>query len=292
MAFTDQCDLFASFHEDGFNRIIEHVRMQRPSLFNYGTAEVAKNRELVCTVIKAHPIVNERNNPLFTIVDPLPVPSTNVALNFVVQLSDLKIDFHPGKLFALPPELNPPLAPQRLAIQLTVCGGIGCPSDEQVEQFIPPPKVSDVKNPKNSQSHGEERPKLDQAKADPVVLPARKLHCFCLSAFVTGGVRIKSYNGKPYLEPFLEGFEIVDIKPEGLENSLECLIKLMMKLAVLPGLRVLLERMPLNLTKGATDFFPAPTNVTLSAQPTSAALPNNPAIEADQLKVFIKAEVS
>ena len=113
-----------------------------------------------------------------------------------------------------------------------------------------------------------------------------------MSAFVTGGVRIVEYGGRPYLEPFLDGFEIVDIKPEGLENSLECLLKLMMKLVVLPGLRILLERMPLNLTKGATDFFSSPTNVTISAQPTSPTLPNNPAIEDDQLKVFVKVEVT
>lgn len=35
MAFTDSSDLFASFHEDGFNRLISHVMQQRPSLFNY-----------------------------------------------------------------------------------------------------------------------------------------------------------------------------------------------------------------------------------------------------------------
>ena len=64
------------------------------------------------------------------------------------------------------------------------------------------------------------------------------------------------------------------------------------KLVVLTGLRVLLARAPLNLTQGATDLFPQPTNVTLSATPASAAVPNNPAIEDDQLKVFIKAEVN
>lgn len=307
MAFTDQSDLFASFHEDGFNRIIEHVRLQRPSLFNYATAAVAKNPKLVCTNIKAHPVLFDpkRNNPLFTIVDPLPIPGTNVAVNFVVQMSDLQIDFHPGKLFALPPELAP-LAPQRLAIKLTVCGGIGCPGDDDLNQFIPPPKVPDPKDPTRPNASGNDfnstffnptranpdQPKSDQPKPDPVVLPTRKLNCFCLSAFVTGGVKIVEYSGRPYLEPFLDGFEIVDIKPEGLENSLECLIKLMMKLVVLPGLRILLERAPLNLTKGATDFFPAPTNITISAQPTSAALPNNPAIEDDQLKVFVNVEVA
>ena len=118
------------------------------------------------------------------------------------------------------------------------------------------------------------------------------MQCFCLSVFVTGGVRISTHNGKPYLEPFLDGLEIVDIKPEGLENSLECYITMLLKLVVLPGLGILLQHAPLNLTQGATDFFPQPTNVTLSPMPTSAALPNNPAIEDDQLKAFIHVEVN
>ena len=283
MAFTDHCDIFASFHEEGFNRILQHVRRQRPSLFNYGTAEIARNQSLLCKTIDAHPIVFLRNNPLLTIVDPLPIPGTNFGLNFAVQLSELKLDFHKGGLFDLPPELNPPLQPQRQAIQLTVCGGIGCPPREVVGQFIPPPAEPKPKGTDTPRPSGRE----------PIVaLPTRQLQCFCLSAFATGGVRIATYNGKPYLEPFLDAIEIVDIEPKGLQNSIECYITMLLKLVVLPGLRFLLQNAPLNLTQGATDFFPQPTNVTLSPMPTSAALPNNPAIEDDQLKAFIRAEVN
>ncbi|MEZ5662745.1 MAG: hypothetical protein R3E94_04350 [Burkholderiaceae bacterium] len=282
MAFTDNCDIFASFHEDGFNRIIDHVRRQRPSLFNYATEAVARNGKLLCKSIDVHPVVDLRHNPHVTIADPLPIPGTNYGVNFAVQLTELAIDFHPGQVVTpLPPELGPPLKAQRMAIKVTVCGGIGCPDREVIDRLIPPPRVpgrdTDGKEPRD----------------EPVVaLPVRELHCFCLEAYVTGGLRIATYAGKPYLEPFLDGFEIVDIKPEGLENSLECYIGLLLRLAVLPGLRILLERAPLNLTQGATDLFPQPTNVTLSAMPTSAALPNNPAIEDDQLKAFIKAEVN
>ena len=104
-------------------------------------------------------------------------------------------------------------------------------------------------------------------------------------------MRIVNYHGRPYLEPFLDGFEIVDIVPTGLENSIECYVVLTLKLSVLPGLRILLKEMPLNLTQGVTDLFPKPTNIVLSSMPVSPALPNNPAIEEDLLKVFIKAEV-
>ena len=282
MAFTDNCDIFASFHEEGFNRILGHVRRQRPSLFNHATADVANHPRLLCKEIDAHPIVALRNNPQVTIADPLPIPGTNFGVNFAVQLVDLQIDFHPGKDIALPPELNPPLQAQRLAIKVGLCGGIGCPDKELLDRLVPPPKVP-----------GRPTEGKDPPRDTPIVaLPTRQLHCFCLEAYVHGGVRIATHHGKPYLEPFLDGFEIVDIEPKGLENSLECYLGLLMRLVVLPGLRILLEHAPLNLTQGATDLFPQPTNVTLSAVPVSASVPNNPAIEDDQLKVFIHAEVN
>jgi len=274
MAFTDNCSIFAAFHEDGFNRIIRHVREQRPSLFNYATAGVAANpyaRQL-CAGIPAHPIVFGRGNPLVTIVDPLPIPGTPYGVNFAVQLTELAIDFHRNDVFPLPRELDP-LAQQRLAIKLRLCGGMGCPPRDLVDRLTSPPR--DPASPREKEI---------------IPLPAGKLICFCLDAFATGGVRVATYYGKPYLEPFLDGFEIVDITPKGLEDGMECYISLMLRLAVLPGLRILLSHTPLNLTQGVPDLF-VPTKVVLTPTPVSAAVPNNPAIEDDLLKVFIKAEV-
>ena len=108
MAFTDNCDLFASFHEDGFNRLISHVMQQRPSLFNYATLAVANNPELLCEVIAFHPVVPERSNPLITIEELLPIPGSDFGLNFAVQIRELQVDFHKGGQFQLPAELAPP----------------------------------------------------------------------------------------------------------------------------------------------------------------------------------------
>lgn len=282
MAFTDNCDIFASFHEEGFNRILGHVRRQRPSLFNHATADVANHPRLLCRKIDAHPIVALRGNPQVTIADPLPIPGTNFGVNFAAQLVDLQIDFHPGDEFQLPPEFNPPLQAQRLAIKVGICGGIGCPDKDLLDRLIPPPKAP------GRPTEGKDPPRDKTI----VALPTRQLNCFCMEAYVHGGLRIATYHGKPYIEPFMDGFEIVDIQPTGLENSLECYLGLLMRLVVLPGLRIILEHAPLNLTQGATDLFPQPTNVTLSAVPVSGSVPNNPAIEDDQLKVFIQAEVN
>jgi hypothetical protein len=269
MAFTDHCDIFASFHEDGFNRIVGFVQQQRPSLFNYATAQLAANTQKLCQVINANPVVALRANPLVTIQDLLPIPGTKFGADFAAQVSDVRIDFQPGDEFTLPAELNPPLKPQRLAIHVKVCGGIACPSDQAIEALIPPPKA-EADPPQNPP------PPL-------IPLPLGDVQCFCLEAFATGGVRFKQFGGIFYLEPFLEGIEIVDIAPAGLESSLECYVKLVLKLSVLPGLRIALDAM-------SFDIGDAMVNVLLSPVPTSAAVPNNPAIEEDQLKAFIKLE--
>ncbi|MCG8604591.1 hypothetical protein MJD09_06260, partial [bacterium] len=253
MAFTDKCDIFASFHEDVFNHIIRHIREQRPSLFNYATQGLLVEEGLLCEVIPAHPIVHRRGNPLATQVDPLPIPGTHYGLNFAVQLVDVKIDFHPGDEFRLPPELSPPLAAQHFALYLRLCAGIACPSDDLIEELIPPPPKPEPDDPQN-------RPPATHVPVDPpttgrvsnnvgftvvqprrrepiVAIPARQLACFCLDAFVVGHMVVETYHSLPHLEMKLDGFEIVDIKPDGLESSIECYIRTMLQLAVLPGMR-------------------------------------------------------
>ncbi len=139
MAFTDHCDIFASFQEDGFNRIVGYVQQQRPSLFNYATAQLAANPDKLCQIIQANPIVGQRSNPFVDIVDLLPIPGTGFGADFAAQVSEVQVDFHPANLVTLPPELSPH-PPQRLAIKVKLCGGIACPSDAAIDALIPPPK--------------------------------------------------------------------------------------------------------------------------------------------------------
>ncbi|MFZ5824721.1 MAG: hypothetical protein ACOY94_10370 [Bacillota bacterium] len=277
MALTDNCDVFVSAHEDGFNRIVQHVQQQRPSLFHYATKFFADRPDLLCEVIKAHEIVKKRSNPLVTVVDPLPVPGSNFGVNFAAQLVELKIDFHPGNQFTLPPEFAPPLGEQRFALKLKLCGGIGCPSQDLIEELIPPPAAQKLP-PLTHVPPTNEGP--------IVVIDTRSLTCFCLEVFVAGHFETRTYGAKPYLEMRLDGLEIVDIKPNGLENSLECYIKLMIQLVVLPQLRTLLEAYTLDLP----DWVPA--TISLGATAISGAVPHNPAVEKDQVRLFIDVGVS
>ena len=267
MAFTDNCDLFASVHEDGVNRVIEHIVRQRPSLFNYATADVAGNRELWCNNPEFTKDVTKYGNPIFKIQQPLPLlgsDSPTVVIGYCAQLSKLAIDFHPTNVIGLPPELNPPLKDQRFALRFRVCGGLVCPSDKEVLQVpvgTPEPK---------------ERPR----PLPPVQLRGRP-NCFCLDVFAVGRIE---RTPNDLLLGVLEGVEIVDIKPDKLEENIECYIKTAVNVAIRQKLAVAIKTLTLS--------FPLFNLATITLSPTpNPPVPNNPAVEQDQLKVFITMTV-
>ena len=275
MAFTDNCDVFGSIHEDGFNTIVGHVTRQRPSLFNYGTRFFALRPEMLCHRIDAHPEVTRRGNPLITIEDPLPIPGTNglYGLDFCVQLVKLAIDFHPGNAVALPPELAP-LGRQGVAFEVEACAGILCPDQKFVDA------VGDDLASRRPVKDDKDRDPRETPRLPPLPLPGDKVHCFCLTVFAVAHIERLDVGGREFLVVRLDGLEIVDIKPEGLEDALECYVATVLRLAVLPRLRIAVETLVFEIDKSLNP------PITLKLTPISPAVPNNPAVEDDQLKVF------
>lgn len=270
MAFTDNCDLFVSVHQDGVNRVIQHIMRQRPSLFNYATADVASNRELWCHRIDVTKDVITFANPFFTIMPPLPViGSTNplVLTGFIAQLTKAMIDFHPGNTINLPGELNPPLKPQRFSLQFTVCGGVVCPSERELEQ-IP---TGTPKGPRSDLAATGHEPQYP-----PIIVRGRPI-CFCLDVFVVGRFELTP-NG--LLLGRVEGLEIVDIRPEQLEANLECYIRMAVNIVLRQQLAIALDALALD--------FPLLNMGTVTLAPTpNPPVPFNPAVEEDQLKAFV-----
>jgi hypothetical protein len=268
MAFTDNCDLFASVHEDGVNRVIGHIRRQRPSWFNYATADIAGNRELWCSPIDVTKDVVKYQNSFFTIMPPLPLigaDSPPVGIGFIAQLTRALIDFHPGNTIALPGELNPPLKQQHFALQFRICGGLGCASEKEIQQI---PLGGNQPN-----AAGERGSKTE------VVLRTMPI-CFCLDVFVIGHFTLQ--NG--FLLGHVDDIDIVDIKPDGLEANLNCYIKMCVNVMLREKLAIQMEKLTLN--------FPLFNLATITLSPTSnPPVPNNPAVEEDQLKIFITMKV-
>ena len=271
MAFTDNCELYAAVHEDGVNRVIDHIRRQRPSWFNYASAEIAGNRELWCINPEFTKDVTKYFNPIFKVVPPIPIigsESPAVFVGFSAQLTRAQIDFHPGELIGLPPQLNPPLENQKFSLAFRVCGGLVCPDDKELEQIpVGPPAQTAAGAPAP-----ENRP--------PIVLRG-KPDCFCLDVFVVGHFE---HTPTGYLLGKVEDVEVVDVTPDPLESSIECYLKTAVNVALRQKLALSIEALTLS--------FPLFNLATITLFPTpNPPVPNNPAIEEDQLKVFITMTV-
>ena len=261
MPYTDNCDVFGSFHEDGFNAIIQHIQHQRPSLFNYATADLVNRYEEFCKEISFHEAVSRFGNPIVSSTPYLPIPGYNgsAGISYCFQLAELKIDFHPENSLSLPSELQP-LGEQKLSLMAKICVGLGCPDKEYIDRIsqAEQPKPSDEKRPPQSPTTG---------------IPAKKLTCFCLEVY---GVLSITRVGEQ-LHITLDGLEIVDIRPEGLENVLECYVATVIRLSLLPKLRFNLS----DLVFKITDI------INLGPTPISLAVPFNPAIEEDEIKIMM-----
>lgn len=278
MALTADSDLFGSVVESAFNRMIEHVMRKRPSLFNYGTAWVASDwRRRLCEPPDVAPEVLKRHNAVVTVEDPLPLLGTDGAygLDFAVQLRELRLDFFPQTI-ALPPQLGV-LTEQRFALSAQVCVGIGCPDERTLRRFPPAPL------PPFRPVRDDDRPDDKQPTRPPrtTVIPADRLSCCCVELYVVGHFELTGSQGNETLEAKLDNLEIVDVGPECLEANLECYVRMLLHYVLLPRLRM---RLPV-LVFGILDGL---ATITLGAAGT---VPHNPAVEDDQLKVFVDVEV-
>ena len=305
MAFTDHSDLFGSVHEDGINRVVRHLMRQRPSLFNYATSVFYDRPELFCSKIEVAPAVREANNPLFTEQAPLPVLGAPVPLgvNFCLQLTDAELDFHPGNVVELPPELE--LREQRFALRLRACAGIDCPSDGLLEELLPSlerfllaQKVPDGSDKEafTGQTLGTvPREAGFEPPRNVVTLPTRELHCFCLELYGVGHFEWGSVAGSQgqWLKTKLDGLEIVDLEPVAMENALECYLATVLKLGLLPRLNLPLEKLVLDITALLKkQGLQLGKQVTLEPSAVPGDVPNNPAVEDDLLKAFFKLSVT
>jgi len=286
MAFTDNCDLYAAVSEEGVNLVAQHIMRQRPSLFNYATAYIAKYSKLACSPVAHTQDVTDYHNPLFTVVDPLPligVDAPPVALNYCAQIVTAQVDFYPGNVITLPTELNPPLPQQRFAIHVKVCGGLDCPSISFIDGIEPWPPSQQP--PVGIGISDTGKPPGQQPTVTPIVPPTRKLICFCVDAYLIGHVEIQTLFGNLTLVGHVDSVDIVDIKPDALEDAINCYLRTTIEML----LREKLTFPVIHTFVFDFDFLKLPKiTVELAPNPPVA---NNPAIEDDQLKVFIDIKV-
>ena len=294
MALTQFSDLFASVHENAINNVVLQMQRQRPSLFNYGTVTFVQKPNRLCQPITnfIDGDVNLFGNPVVHKENLLTIPGYNgpYGMEYCLQLRELSIDIHPGNVHSLPPELTP-LAKQRFSLKGKVCVGLGCPETEFLKEIAPveKPFFPELDLGKDITQPNREPPKEDAnsaGKDEPPKAPDRPVHfrepiCFCLDLFAVFHLEMEGAADNPILALKLDNLEMVDVKPDGLENMVECFIKTMIIMSILPKVRLALRALVFNIAKV----------LTIEPTPVSANVPFNPALEDNQIKVFVNLTV-
>jgi hypothetical protein len=302
MAFTDRSDLFAAVHENGINATIGQLMLQRPSMFNYATILFTQAlSSQLCVPINTPP----GGGPLFTVEPQLPVLGAPrpLGLDWCLQLTNVSVDLYPGHTLTLPPELDP-IGSQQFALHLRACFGLACPDDRVVENLTAEMEAAvaasmlpgrPTTGPATGPAGGggvQPAPEDRSGRAAAVQpVPSTNVLCTCLELFGVGHFQGGTIGSDPqqWLKVRLDGLEVVDLVPSNLEDSVECYLRLVLRLGVLPRLIVPMESLVLDITRMLQDNGTAiGQHVTLVP---AAGVPNNPAVEDDQLKVFFNLKV-
>jgi len=140
-------------------------------------------------------------------------------------------------------------------------------------------------------------PAAPPTPTDGQPVPSANVICSCLDVFGVGHFEWGAVAGFPgqFLKTRLDNLEIVDLvtnPPSNLEDMLECYLRTVLRLGVLPRLIVPMQNLVLDITRMLQNNGTAiGQHVTLVPAPVSASVPNNPAVENDQLKVFFNLKV-
>jgi hypothetical protein len=299
--------LTIALHEQAFNTIIRAFRAQFPRLFNYATPDLIDAIEedvendpkgvgtLACdkTPIIENNRRSQRHRPwpvrnLFTPVPYLPIPGYDgdEGVSYILQIGRVKVDFFPNRIIKLPKELDRELKEQRLGLELKVHMGIACPDKNKLDSFIdaiPPPGAPDPDKPDD--------PKKDPTTGGPFdfpknPFPVTKIDCFHLNVYAIARVKRRVYvvdndEELEYLSLEVTKVEIEDVTPAGFEDSMECLIYLILNFGVLPKLRTLVRDIA---------FAQPPFSVELT--PLNNSVRFNPSVEKDQLFIFLDVKTN
>lgn len=263
MALTDFSSVYVDIHETGFNNILRHFQLQRPSLFNYGTADMLKNPRLFCVPISFHPAVAQYSNPVATGIPYVPIPGYfgPHGLSACMQIVSAGLDFHPENSISPLPEELQPLAAQETSLTATLSIGLGCPGGSILEQFVPAPG--------NEPDLGK---LFDDIPSPTQPFPSQKMICFRLEVYA----KVRIVRNPPVMEMRLLNLEIVDISPNGMEKAIECYAITLVKLALIPQVRIMMEDLVFELN----DF------ISLAPAPISADIPFNPSVANDRVAIF------
>jgi hypothetical protein len=117
----------------------------------------------------------------------------------------------------------------------------------------------------------------------PIVFPGTT-NCFCLDVFAVGHISRQLIGGHQSLVATVDDMDIVDIKPDALEANIICYLKTTVNVVLCEKLTIAIETLMVS--------FPLFGLATVTLGPTpDPPVPHNPAVEDDELKVFVTMTV-
>lgn len=275
-------DLYVALEEQAIRCVIETVMYQRPLLFNYATQGFIERPDLMYQPIAAHPAVIAKQYPVITpMKKPLPVFGTRYleqpppqdgeerpeyySLNYFAQVTSVQVDFSPGNIIAMPAEL-PSLPEQHFALHLAVAAGVG----------FPPSSMDLTKAPES-----ETLPVLAPMDVESV--------CKFPMEVVLTGYATRTLDANNPLSIGVDGFEIIDLQPSGMECLIESFVKMEVRSVIVPQLIAYLRKeLPDLIYEYEIKPIPnisLPKAVKVTLTPVSEVIPKNPAFENDAVKV-------
>jgi hypothetical protein len=210
-----------------------------------------------------------------------------VHLDWCFQLTEAAIDFHARDEIDLPPEIES-LPEQRFVLRFAGCFGLGCLEPVHYSDLVPLEEAAAVREQKtvveteDIEDHPRDEPR------ERVTSRVDELDCFCLEITAMLHFEWGDVLDENYLKIRLDAFEITDL-PEGMEAIVECYIESLLRLSILPRLIFSIETMVLDITGVLQPQGTSGDGKQISLQPTPSPdkVPHNPAVEDDQLKVFV-----
>ena len=166
----------------------------------------------------------------------------------------------------MPQEIS--LNPQQLSVYAKISVGLGCPTPEELKTYLETIKIySRIKDFRRE-----------------IFIPTKNLNCFSLEFFATTSFKL----GSNHVTLNLEDFEIKDLTPTGMENMIECYVMLVAK-SMLPQIEQTLLTEMIKTRKLPDPPDPSGPEINIKISP-SGQVPNNPASEDDQLKLFLNID--
>ena len=250
--------------------------------------------------------------PLFTVEPQLPVLGAPrpLGLDWCLQLTNVSIDLYPGHTLTLPPELDP-IGSQQFALHLRACFGLACPDDRVVENLTAEMEAAVAASvlPGQPTTGPATGPRLAGSAFSPRRGPVRtcrggqpvpSTNVLCSlpgRCSASGTSRAGAVGSVPqqFLKMRLDSLEIVDLVTNPPSN-LEDIARVLPAASAPPRRAAAAHRAHAVAGPGHHPDAPGQRHLHRPARHAgpgghAADVPDNPAVEDDQLKVFFNLKV-